>query len=500
MEQPFKRQRSLLRSRRWPALTSWPSRRAVPGGFPHFATGLVIALALVVLAGAIVGAVLRLRHKIREEIAHHDGEVLYAVSRMQQFADESSGDLDASLADPASQFTHVLTISRLAGVIGIRLFAPDGKFINAFPAYISEVPLAPADLPTLRALQPVSHYLPAAQLGQFDLLSLDDRAPVPLLVVNIPLHPSDRSRLLGVAQFVIEGSSIARAFAALDRSLFVQATLIFLAGGGLLSLGLVLAFRRLERANRLLAERTASLLRANQELALAARTSAVGAVTAHLIHGLKNPLSGLQSLVNNHLDGTCADWQEAIATTRRMQTQINDVVRILGEQRAGVEYELSLAELAEVITAKAAPAAADAGVHFTAILDAHATLSNREADLIVLVLDNLIRNALQATPRGRSVRLHLTRAEDGVAFDVADEGPGLPPAVRERLFTPCRSTKEGGSGIGLAISRQLAAHLGGTLELHRDSARGCVFRLTVPLQVAGEPGAVLTAAGCARSA
>lgn len=490
MEQLFKRQRPPLCSRPW----------LVAGGSGHFATGLVITLALAVLAGAIAGAVLRLRHKIRAEIAHHDGEVLYAVSRMQQFADESSGDLDGSLTDPASQFTHVLTISRLAGVIGIRLYAPDGKFINAFPAYISEAPLASADLPALRALRPVSHYLPAAQLGQFDLLSQEQHTPVPLLVVDLPLHATNGSQLLGIAQFVTQGTTIARAFAALDRSLLVQATLVFLAGGGLLSLGLVLAFRRLERANRLLAERTASLLRANQELALAARTSAVGAVTAHLIHGLKNPLSGLHSLVSNHLDGTGADWEEAIAATHRMQTQINDVVRILGEQRSGVEYELSLAELVEVITAKAAPAAADAGVHFAVDLDTDAALSNREADLIVLVLDNLIRNALQATPRGRSVRLHLTRTDDDVAFDVADEGPGLPPAVRERLFAPCRSTKDGGSGIGLAISRQLAAHLGGTLDLYRDSARGCVFRLTVPVRATGAPGAVPNTAGCARSA
>jgi C4-dicarboxylate-specific signal transduction histidine kinase len=48
------------------------------------------------------------------------------------------------------------------------------------------------------------------------------------------------------------------------------------------------------------------------------------------------------------------------------------------------------------------------------------------------------------------------------------------------LFTPCKSTKEGGSGIGLAISKQLAHHLGADLELKTNSPGGCVFVLTVP--------------------
>ena len=52
--------------------------------------------------------------------------------------------------------------------------------------------------------------------------------------------------------------------------------------------------------------------------------------------------------------------------------------------------------------------------------------------------------------------------------EVADEGPGFPPQLLKSLFTPCRSTK-GGSGIGLAISRQLANQLGAVLELAKSS-------------------------------
>jgi two-component system nitrogen regulation sensor histidine kinase GlnL len=67
-----------------------------------------------------------------------------------------------------------------------------------------------------------------------------------------------------------------------------------------------------------------------------------------------------------------------------------------------------------------------------------------------------------------------------------DEGPGIPPELAATLFAPCKSSKEGGSGIGLAISQQLANHLGAGLELARNSPHGCVFVLTVPLKVSME--------------
>src|SRR5262249_47460660 len=161
---------------------------------------------------------------------------------------------------------------------------------------------------------------------------------VPLLEVDVPLHSTETRRLIGIAQFIIEGQSIAAEYARLDQHLWLQGLAAFVVGGGILALIISLAFRRLQRANRLLAERTHDLLQANQELAMAARTSAVGAVTSHLIHGLKNPLSGLQNFVASisasGSGGREADWQQAVASTRRMQVLINQVVSVLREEGA----------------------------------------------------------------------------------------------------------------------------------------------------------------------
>jgi signal transduction histidine kinase len=455
---------------------------------------LVIGLTLAVLAGAILAGCLRLRERVREQLANRDGVAFDQVALWeQQYGDEAGQEMVTTIDDPAEQFNLAMKISRIRGVLGIRLFSADGKFNTAFPASITESTLSAGDLARLTALKPVSHYYPAADLGALDVLSQLDTSSagkrVPLLEVNVPLHAPDREQLAGVAQFITDGEGLARDYAALDEHLFLQAGVTFLAAGGIMTLALGLAFARLQRANRLLSERTERLSQANQELVLAAKSSAIGAVTSHLIHGLKNPLSGLQGFVKSHVSGTAdaeSDWQDAVATTERMQTLIGGVVRILEEQQSGGSYEISLRELVEIVAAKMLPVARAAGVHFFTKLTTDATLTNRDANLAILILENLIQNAFQATPEGKAVHLTVTRADGRIHCEVRDEGAGIPEERQEGLFKPCRSQKEGGSGIGLAISRQLATQIGATLELGSNSPNGCVFRLSLPPTLAAE--------------
>jgi signal transduction histidine kinase len=316
------------------------------------------------------------------------------------------------------------------------------------------------------------------------LLAETNAAPVALLEVNIPLREENEARLAGVAQFLMDGTSIARQYAELDRHLALQSGLAFVVSGGILAAGLALAFRRIQRANWLLAERTSNLLQANRELALAAKTSAVGAVTSHLIHGLKNPLTGLRSFVQDKAgapgNGEDGDWQLAVATTERMQDLINRVVRVLQEQPTAATYEVSFAELLDMLSRRLQPVAAAAGVRFEAGVAPAGVLSNQQTDLVLLIVENLVQNAIDATPAGKAVRLAVRAAGDEVVMEVEDEGPGLPPEVAARLFTPCASHKKGGIGIGLAISQQLAKHLGAELCLQRSSPNGCAFRLVLP--------------------
>jgi two-component system C4-dicarboxylate transport sensor histidine kinase DctB len=288
--------------------------------------------------------------------------------------------------------------------------------------------------------------------------------------------------LAGLAQFLVEGSSIAAEYTRLDRHLATQAAVTFAAGGAILVVVLGWAFRRLRRAHALVAERTESLIKANQELALAAKTSALGAVAAHLIHGLSNPLAGLQNFVSAHGsshtngDGE-ADWQQAVASTCRMQSMIQRVISVLREDETGARYGVSLVELGEIIAQRVQPLARTRGVNFKMNVATDGELPNRVAHLVAFILENLAQNGIEATPPGKNVLLSATGEGEALQFELRDEGQGFPGG--QTPFAPCRSAKDGGSGIGLALSKQLANHLGASLERKQNSDTGCVFALRI---------------------
>jgi signal transduction histidine kinase len=467
------------------AVSKLEGQIGVPSGRSRWPLAAGVALALAALAAAILMSLLQLRRHIFAQIANRDGRTLAELAAVQ-FADDKANDESiTTLADQGEQMQLALKISRrVPTVLGVRLFSPKGQFVTAFPLYISETQLPAEDLTGLRTLRAVSHFVPRAQLQEQDLLAETNGQSLPLLVVNIPLRDEATDRLEGIAQFLVHGSNIAAEYAALDRRLATQGAWIFFISGSILLAGLVLALKQVQRANSLLAQRTSNLLRANRELALAAKTSAIGAVTSHLIHGLKNPLSGLRTFVQDRAQsqhsGQDGDWQLAAATTQRMQSLIDRVVRVLQEQDTVVEYEITFAELVEILEARLRSLAQASAVEYVCRLQTTGTISNRQADLLLLILENLVQNAIEATPTGQRVSLQLFRSGPGIAIEVEDQGPGLHPDLLDRLFTPCSSAKKGGSGIGLAISRQLAVHLGATLELERSSSAGCCFRLVLP--------------------
>jgi two-component system C4-dicarboxylate transport sensor histidine kinase DctB len=96
------------------------------------------------------------------------------------------------------------------------------------------------------------------------------------------------------------------------------------------------------------------------------------------------------------------------------------------------------------------------------------------------VLVNILQNAVQACGEGGQITLEIARdSTDGVQLGVRDNGPGVPPELRDTLFQPFATSKQEGIGLGLAISQGIMRQLGGDL-LHEDTPPGARFVMVMP--------------------
>ncbi len=451
---------------------------------------LVLVVVWVVLAAVIVLTARPVREGIRSQLIEREGDILYplVIGRLDSMA---NGDFAEDPEDPATQLGALLGVRQLEGVVGIRLFDREGVFVESFPL-MTEKDVPRSVRAIIAARNPVSRFEAGGYLRDYFYpeteAELIRKEAVPLLEVFVPLHVAGGEELVGMAEFVLSGDRLEAAFESLDRRLWFQAGGTFLVSAILVGLVFGWAIRRLNRLHGDLAERTEGLLKANAELALAARTTALGAITSHLVHGLRSPLAGLQNLVSFGREApegpAPEDWEQAAASMRRMQNLIGEVVQVLREQPETEQYRVSLQELVCLVEQRTRSVAMDRGVLLKTTCESARSLDNRTANLAVLILSNLVQNGMEATGSGGGVRLSVEEDEaGGISMCVRDEGGGIPEGLRARLFQPVASGKEGGSGLGLAISRQLALHLGARLELMESGAGGSCFRLWLPVEV-----------------
>lgn len=457
---------------------------ATPPSTGRHAHLAVVGLTLAVFAAVVAFVSFQLRAGLREQILSGKAETLSAVASMQlALGADALGELGVTEV-PGELLEAVLKASKFRGVLGIRVFDAERRFSGAVPLELSDEPPAAHEWTE----RPFARLTPRARLRSLAGVQGEGAAggaPVLLLEAWVPLRRSEGARLAGAAQFWLEGAETAAEFAALDRRLLLQAALAWLAGAAVIVVGLGWAFRRLAAANVVLERRTEDLQRANRELVLAAKTSALGAVTAHLIHEIKNPLAGLEMFMAGQAEpGARADdgreLVAATALTKRLRTMINDVVGVLRDEQQGAHFDLTCAEVGELALERVRASASQTGVRLSGELSGAKSLPGRRANLAGLVLRNLLQNAVEASPPAGVVRISGGATSDGgVEFLVEDSGAGVAESVRARLFQPCASTKPGGSGLGLALSQQIAQQAGGRIELMRSSGTGTCFRLVL---------------------
>ena len=240
--------------------------------------------------------------------------------------------------------------------------------------------------------------------------------------------------------------------------------------------------------DRLSAERR--LRELEQETQRRERLADIGAITAKLVHDLGNPLAAVsmqaQLILRRARRG---DFQPADAvekpverillTVSRLEELVREFADFTREQRLQLR-QVSLQPLLQGIVDLWRDYAASQGIEIHAALPGRAPVIQADESMLRRVLDNVVKNAIEAQEKGGGIVLRAASAGDRrVRIAVEDLGCGIPPGLD--VFRLFETTKPHGTGIGLAVARQLVVAHDGTIDHAPNEPRGTVFRIDLPI-------------------
>lgn len=240
-----------------------------------------------------------------------------------------------------------------------------------------------------------------------------------------------------------------------------------------------------------------------ERVRIADRLATVGELAAGLAHEIRNPLASItgssQMLRETpdlpEISRTLLDIIEREST--RLNGLISDFLAYAGPQLKNVGTVNMTAMASEIVEAVLAGEAREGGVTVLApaTRDRHV---KGDPEQLRQVLWNLLRNALQATPRGGSVTVDLfsqiRHRQRHVVITVSDTGNGIASDIIGKIFNPFFTSKAEGTGLGLAISQRIVHYHGGFIEVRSSPGGGSVFSVFLP-ELAEAQGSTASVAG-----
>lgn len=215
----------------------------------------------------------------------------------------------------------------------------------------------------------------------------------------------------------------------------------------------------------------------------AERFATTAAMVGALAHELRNPLSAARGLLQ--LMGRKREPEQIRGYTDLVLREIDRVARLLNEfLLLGRPADMALEPLEPVsflqeLMPLLEGEASLHGVEITTDIETVPSVTADPGQMTQVVL-NLVRNALEAAGHGGQVILALRKETGGVVFAVRDNGPGLSPEVRKKLFQPFFTTKERGTGLGLPVIQAIVKNHGGQITADNLPGGGAEFIVLLP--------------------
>jgi two-component system, NtrC family, sensor kinase len=231
-----------------------------------------------------------------------------------------------------------------------------------------------------------------------------------------------------------------------------------------------------------------AIQRARSELVQAERLATIGKMAAHITHEIRNPLSsiGLNVELLEEEVALVASNQEPKQLVQAIKSEVDRLSRIAEQYlsvarrpRPQLERE-RVEDLVRELVAFVRPELERAGVKSRVDCDANLPEVELDESQLRQALLNLIRNAREAMPKGGELRVTVTPFPRSVEILIDDTGTGIPDGVRASIFDPFFTTKQRGTGLGLAVTREIVEAHRGTISCEARQGGGTRFRIELP--------------------
>lgn len=229
---------------------------------------------------------------------------------------------------------------------------------------------------------------------------------------------------------------------------------------------------------------------ARKDLVKAERLAAIGKMAAHITHEIRNPLSAI-SLNLEMLEGELEGGEEArekrelvaaIKAEANRLSRLSEQYLSLARRPVPTVATESVGELAEEVLAFLKPELDRARVKFDVRVDPEAPAVPIDEGLLRQAILNLVRNAREAMSEGGELSVRVARdGVDGVDLVIEDSGPGIPEELRASIFDPFFTTKQRGTGLGLAVTREIVEAHRGTIKCEPRTEGGTRFVIRLPV-------------------
>ena len=230
---------------------------------------------------------------------------------------------------------------------------------------------------------------------------------------------------------------------------------------------------------------------AEEQLVRQAALAQVGEMAAIVAHEVRNPLAGIKGAIQiltsrrQATDDDVAVMRDIVARIDSLGELINDLM-VFARPRAPRFDTLDLRALLE--QAMELVRRDPAGAHVKIALEGPTAVLIGDGELIRATVLNLLINAAQALSGGGRIVVRTLVTDETAVIEVADNGPGIPAAIRTRVLDPFITTKARGGGLGLPIAKRTAELHGGSIDLACPQSGGTVVTLTLPIRPRNQSG------------